>query len=1326
MDTQGGKAMQNLFLSAPGGVARRWMMFVLFLFPLCFVLPARAQSPDMSNVTDVLGGQRSLLQIDDLLAIQSSFNGTTKTAGVYYLPTDNSGVSSNFTFLPNFTAYPSSMGGDTFAVKMGWFFNRPTQIPIAFSAFTSNKYMFAFFDPQKQVTFEQQFQSTQPAVVPGHEQAFAGDFIGSGYEQPVLLYFETDNNGHYFLTSRIVAAADPNNVGAGVKFGPPFVIVTLTSAVDPVVAVGNFRGNGRQDIAILLPRNDGGGQVVNFYQVDPATLSLSLVTSATLKDEEFNARTALAAGRFRTSGHDDLAVVNGIIDVALLIVQAVGVTPGNGSFTAQIGPGGLIFNTPIATHVLAQAGPLQDYTTDIDQLAIVANGFDQQGLWIGSFDQNMALTTLSTTNIADKTLPGCAYSMAIGNFDHQNPDGSRNRTPSIALYQVPGDSSCQVSSTNQEAQVQIWPVNPTTNSSDWFSQGLTSSAAIPNPAGMTGSVMVAGDLGGRSVRVGAPEKVTITSQIQPEMVLGLPPMHVDYIDAQGFFKDRGCMSGQPCLVNLTVDPTAPAPAKGFSTAFSFASSSSTNSQRKSTTSWSVGVKASLEEKLSFGLPGLDSLSVDLKANFAYAHDHTVAKTYNTYNSTTDSLSITTGFSDFLLYSEHRQNFYYYPVLGHLVCPANNPGCSDDQKVPLHVVYSVPDQVYHISGDASQAEWYQPIQEPGNVFSYPWTSNQLENELHATPLTTSPAPTQTIGTSKQTYSTQWSKRTGQSSSTGTTNSFAEGLGITASGQASDLFLTLKVTASVDVNSSQSFGSLNVGTQALDSSEGVSINNPGFSSEVGQCCVYAFSSYVLGMQPFASPLQDLKQPTDISTTGPLFVGFNADITGAGSPSPWWGQVYTRPDIGLNHPSRWSWSNNTVSFNARDTSIQPEDDPFYQMKGFFITRYHGGAVQNDQTGPTLSQVDEGDKVLLTARVYNFSLVDTPPDATTYVSFYAQEFDNGVLAAGSTHIGTVTVDKIRGYEADPNTPNWVLASTPLDTTGYGNHDLVFWVLVYMLDSHGNLVAEMPSHGLDPNSFNPVASYTNISAVPTESYSNNVGLYGTFSPFFVKPPTAPGATAERTDGLAAVKKVSVPGTKLLLDQRVKVRAKLATSGTAAGPVTLIYYDGDPRKSGKSFAVQHLPYVAANDTYAARVFYQPKSCGVHNLFVVSKTPGASLDSTGSTQAEVVVDPVQSVEAISIYLVNADLNPTVSEPLQKTLDRARDLFKKGNNQAGTQALQSFEKTVQGHKGNALTDNQVANLTGQVEQITGCLDMQQKQKGKDKTGTANLFSPGELHQ
>ena len=111
-----------------------------------------------------------------------------------------------------------------------------------------------------------------------------------------------------------------------------------------------------------------------------------------------------------------------------------------------------------------------------------------------------------------------------------------------------------------------------------------------------------------------------------------------------------------------------------------------------------------------------------------------------------------------------------------------------------------------------------------------------------------------------------------------------------------------------------------------------------------------------------------PIDLQSSGPLTVAFLADPFQINLP--WWRQAYTRPDVGLNHPERWDWAKatQTVAFNPADqSSSTPQDQPFYRIKGVFITP--AGA---SGTGPQLTQATAGDTLQLQVRVYNFSLAD------------------------------------------------------------------------------------------------------------------------------------------------------------------------------------------------------------------------------------------------------------------------------------------------------------------------------------------------------------------
>ena len=172
-------------------------------------------------------------------------------------------------------------------------------------------------------------------------------------------------------------------------------------------------------------------------------------------------------------------------------------------------------------------------------------------------------------------------------------------------------------------------------------------------------------------------------------------------------------------------PSLPAPNTAFNTQYSFSASSSMSASRKNTTSYAFSTKETASAKISYGVPDVASLSVEVKAAAQQAHDSTVATTYNTYRGVTDNLAATTGFADHLFFSQTRFNIFYYPVIRQTVCPAAKPSCADNEKRPLHVQFSGPDIVTQSDIDATTQEWYQPLWEPGNIFSYPWSLALLQ-------------------------------------------------------------------------------------------------------------------------------------------------------------------------------------------------------------------------------------------------------------------------------------------------------------------------------------------------------------------------------------------------------------------------------------------------------------------------------------------------------------------------------------------------------------------------------------------------------------------------
>src|SRR4051812_40827761 len=120
------------------------------------------------------------------------------------------------------------------------------------------------------------------------------------------------------------------------------------------------------------------------------------------------------------------------------------------------------------------------------------------------------------------------------------------------------------------------------------------------------ATILTGDLQGRSVHLG-PDKVIIESHSQPDVVLGLPPMHVDWIDTVGQLTgESGCGSDEPCIANLTVIPTKQSPAVGFQSSFKWQTKEIDKSVRKSTESYTAGIKVDASGRVTVGSPWFEA------------------------------------------------------------------------------------------------------------------------------------------------------------------------------------------------------------------------------------------------------------------------------------------------------------------------------------------------------------------------------------------------------------------------------------------------------------------------------------------------------------------------------------------------------------------------------------------------------------------------------------------------------------------------------------------------------------------------------------------------
>ncbi len=499
-----------------------------------------------------------------------------------------------------------------------------------------------------------------------------------------------------------------------------------------------------------------------------------------------------------------------------------------------------------------------------------------------------------------------------------------------------------------------------------------------------------------------------------------------------------------------------------------------------------------------------------------------------------------------------------------------------------------------------------------MFSYPATYAQLKQIVPAIDLL-SDAQTSRTDSSTATEKASWTKEITEGATSGFDQNYSFEQEFSVAGACCGRLVTGRVSAELGLSGSSGFGDLNKSSTSVGRSQGIGVEKPG-SFAVPTNYNYLFTPYIFGQKKPGSVFDDEPIDSDVQTFGLLRTAFVADPA-RNDAGTWWRQSYRdAPDVALNHPSRWNWRQVAVEnplpsnclnvgfggtnmdcldfSEARPDSLR--DSNFHVMRGFFIS-----SAQNPGEGPQLTTAVAGDKLTLQARVYNYSFAPMSSGSSVHVRFYVQRLDKDKHTFVGDSIlvndADVVLSPIPPFSDDDGAPlNWVLASTTFDTTSFENDYLVFWVVVWIEDANGKLVAETERHGLKsiPGELNSPAQ------VPIQKYSNNVGFYN--SEFFVFPKQSVLNASPRNGEPASVDigKVQLSASRALAGQTIDVSAELSATNNSASGVTAVFYDGDPDAGGTIFGLERSPYIGENDTYQVMAPYYARSCGTHELFVV--------------------------------------------------------------------------------------------------------------------------------
>ncbi len=592
-----------------------------------------------------------------------------------------------------------------------------------------------------------------------------------------------------------------------------------------------------------------------------------------------------------------------------------------------------------------------------------------------------------------------------------------------------------------------------------------------------GSLLRAGDLEGRSQRLGTPTVVRIETNIQPDLIVAVPPMHADWLSFGAVGESQFCEPTGNCTTSFSpsnicncTDPesnTACPDGSELRCLFNFSSLAGTytsrydfdetqtnQSESTETTSWSLGVSVDLSGKVKSLTPEGTEATQQLAFAADNSYDHSVSKTNSSFKTETFNASTSTGFYDHVWYTARDYSVFYYPVIGQTICvdsceepgvcsisgvaceddadcPNDFTSCPDADKQPLYVQYSGASSVKSFSDDGGNLEWYQPVHEPGQILSYPWDCDQLaaRNGVNICDAESpdysllSEAASFSTDTTEQEYKLTWSGGGETSQTVDKSGQFSQKLTWTrteSTPEYSESEEGVKFTQSASINANEAVSTGRTNTSSFDASTGITVTRPGTFLTPSKFA-YLVDGYIFGDAPAPGTLDNL-MPTsaDVQTTGVLRSAFTVDPRAGGS---WWegaGPYKQYVDVALNRP------------------VHLKPDPGVGISSPGVTNCLAVSDDNISTADCVAdyRADPTPKGLFNSQFYWLrGFFVTPADAVGQGPQLGQATEGDVLALQvrvynysllDMDLGTIKVD-FYAQEWDPQ------CNTP---AGYYNHD--------------------------------------------------------------------------------------------------------------------------------------------------------------------------------------------------------------------------------------------------------------------------------------------------
>ncbi len=810
------------------------LTYAFLLAALLFLLSLAAQpialaDPDFGSVSDILGGRRTLFRNDDLIQTEYSGNLGLNTR---VLQTQDDAIADQILF--GVTSTPNVV---TRAPRM---FDTPNDVIV--TAFAGGIFVNDMVGGSTE-TFQNNLGTVSPDL------GVVGDFTGDGFQD---LAFIAGDNIYVATANNVTNIADGLFISTPLPLPGGITNYDLAAAdfdADGIteLALGYAYDAGNPNLDIFKPTNDANGQITSLSFNNVGTVQIpftgSEVTGLKLTS---GAYTGSASPTNSMPYRQIVMLYSGIQQDLLEFTYLAAITvvpsanPPQDTLTVEN-----IF--PWQADQVSVAGfdsAYLDFFSNTEQLVILYRDGIDSVLTIFTLDQDYNFAQASF-----EPVPGLiATGLGVGNFDQQSAESS----PLVLELAVGGltlvDPACL-------ALFQVTPViftyhlDPTNNYAISFNNQtrVGDQCYDDNDPNLPSYTLTTGDTQGRSLFVGKPSVMT-NSHTQAHLVLGAPPMHVDYVTPDD--------TNPAEVVNVSAVPDT------FYSQYSTVSTNTKQSSRTGINSMTNAASVSVSGGYRWGGAISGSVTVQAGASAGYMNEKYVSKQYSQYESSSFDASTITGFDDQVWMTIQTHYVYVFPVIGQTVCPDTIPNCQPDQRVPLLVMMSGPTISEAESVTASSVEWYQPVHQQGNIFTYPWNLTQLKLADGDIDLLTPEDPTGfSTDDSSTTEGVNWSGGSASGETSGTTNNinWSSYLSISSKpGIEGGAFGSAKVS----YNGSKSLETLNTLTTSVGQSTGIGIVKP---DDLSSNYAYTIFPYIYGENPPAGTVQTGTLTTTVQTAG-----------------------------------------------------------------------------------------------------------------------------------------------------------------------------------------------------------------------------------------------------------------------------------------------------------------------------------------------------------------------------------------------------------------------------------------------------------------------------